>query len=68
MARPKLPDDVEPDQVWRADDGQHFKVLSVHAGVATLQRCTPAGRVLNQRYKTSESVERLQNAFSLITR
>ena len=57
---------VEPDQVWRATDGQHYKVVSVHAGIATLQRCTPAGRVLNQRYKTTEAVERMQADFKLV--
>ena len=31
-----LPDDVEPDQVWRSGDGQHYKVVSVHAEIVTL--------------------------------
>ena len=67
MPARKLPDDVEPDQVWRASDGQHYKVVSVHAGIATLQRCTPAGRVLNQRYKTAEAVDRMQTEFKLVS-
>jgi hypothetical protein len=66
MPTRKLPDDVEPDQVWKAPDGQHYKVVSVHAGIATLQRCTPGGRVLNQRYKTTEAVDRMQTDFKLV--
>jgi hypothetical protein len=66
MPARKLPDDVEPDQVWRATDGQHYKVLAVHAGIATLQRCTAGGRVLNQRYKTTEAVDRMREEFKLV--
>jgi hypothetical protein len=62
----KLPADVEADQVWRDADGQHYNVFSVHGGVAALQRCTPAGRVLNQRYRVTESVERMQAQFELV--
>jgi len=38
----------------------------VHAGIATLQRCTSAGRVLNQRYKTTEAVDRMQAEFKFV--
>ena len=69
MKRPtsKLPDDVEPDQIWKAPDGQHYKVADVANGVAILHRCTPAGRVLNQRYKTTEPVDRMQSEFKLVS-
>jgi hypothetical protein len=33
---------------------------------STLQRCTPGGRMLNQRYKTTEAVDRMQAEFKLI--
>jgi hypothetical protein len=60
-----LPADVEPDQVWRAPDGQHYKVFAVHHGRATLNRATPGGRVLNTRYQMHESVERMQAEWAL---
>jgi len=31
------------------------------------RRCTPAGRVLNQRYKTTEAVDRMQADFKLVS-
>jgi hypothetical protein len=67
MKRAKLPDDVGPDQVWQDPDGQHFKVNAVVNGVAKLSRCTPAGRVLNQRYTASASVERMQADWKLVS-
>jgi len=36
--RANLPPDVEPEQVWKAAEGQHYKVVSVHAGIATPHR------------------------------
>jgi hypothetical protein len=57
--------DVEPDQVWKQGD-QHVKVEAVHNGLATIQRCTAAGRVLNQRYRTSLTVESLTTNYALI--
>lgn len=64
--RHDLPADVEADQVWRDTGGQHFKVESVHNGIATLHRCTPAGRVLNQKYKETASVDRMQADYKLV--
>ena len=43
----ELPLDIVAGQVWRDADGQHYYVESVFKELATLQRCTPAGRVLN---------------------
>jgi hypothetical protein len=63
-----LPADVEPDQLWRAPDGQHYKVATVGNGRAALYRATPAGRVLNLRYQVHESVERMQDEWELVTR
>lgn len=37
------PDDVEPNQLWRDPEGQHFRVIDVSNGIAELQRSTPAG-------------------------
>jgi hypothetical protein len=65
-SRRELPDDVEPEQVWKDAGGQHYKVDSVTNGVAALHRCTPAGRVLNQRYKETVSVERMQADFKRV--
>jgi hypothetical protein len=45
----QLPEDVEPDQLWRAPDGQHYKVISVSNGRVAMYRATPAGRVLSTR-------------------
>jgi len=67
MKSAKLPDDVKADQVWRAPDGQHFRVASVISDVAELQRATPAGRVLNQRFRTKASVERMQTDWTLVS-
>ena len=69
MKRPtaKLPADVEADQVWKAPDGQHYKVHTVHNGIASLHRCSPAGRVLNQRYRITQPVERMQADFEVVT-
>jgi hypothetical protein len=67
MPRSKLPDDVKIDQVWKGPDGQHFKVASVINGVAELQRATPAGRVLNQRFRTKVSVERMQTDWAMVS-
>lgn len=66
-SRRELPNDVEPEQVWKDGSGQHYKVDAVINGVAALQRCTPAGRVLNQRYKETVSVERMQADFKLVS-
>lgn len=68
MRRAALPDDVDPDQVWKDPDGQHFKVYAVVNGVAKLSRCTPAGRVLNQRFTASASVERMQAGWKLMSK
>jgi hypothetical protein len=64
--RADLPPDVEPEQVWKAADGQHYRVDSVTNGVASLHRCTPAGRVLNQRYRETVSAERMQADWKLV--
>src|SRR5436309_14409547 len=68
MKRPtaKLPADVEADQIWKDANGQHYKVFSVHGEVATLQRCTPAGRVLSQRYRLRQPAARMQAEFELV--
>ena len=62
----ELPEDVEPEQLWRAPDGQHYKVISVSNGQASLHRATPAGRVLNTRYQAHESAERMQTEWQLL--
>lgn len=62
----KPPDDVDPEQVWRAPDGQHYQVASVVNGRATLYRCTTAGRVLNARYQVHESVDRMQADWQIV--
>lgn len=59
-ATPRAVPDVEPEQLWRAPDGQHYRVVSVAHGTAELQRATPAGRVLNPRYRTHERIEHMQ--------
>ena len=67
MATRDLPIDVAPDQVWRERDGdQHWKVLDVHNGLATLQRCTKGGRVLNPRYKKSMSEDDMHTQFVFV--
>jgi hypothetical protein len=64
-----LPDDVEPDQAWRAPDGQHYKVFVVERDrLASLQRCTPGSRVLNARYMTKVPVERMQAQYELVSK
>jgi hypothetical protein len=68
LSRKPLPDDVERAQVWRAPDGQHYRVALVTNGIATLQRCTPAGHVLNTRYnRASVEVARMQAGWELVT-
>jgi hypothetical protein len=57
--------DVEPGQVWKKDS-DHVYVESVHNGLATVQRCTPAGRVLNPRYRPQIEVEKLIASYKLV--
>ena len=64
--KPPLPDDVEHDQLWQAPDGQHYRVLSVSGSTAELQRATPAGTVLNVRYRKHEPIERMQADWKLV--
>ena len=67
MLKRDLPDDVLPGQVWRAPDGQHYKVFDVEGNtLATLQRCTAAGRVLNVRFKTTISFDRMRAEYALV--
>jgi hypothetical protein len=66
QSRHPLPDDVEPDQIWRAPDGQHYRVVAVTNGLAELQRATDAGRVLNTRYRAHKQVERMQADWKLV--
>lgn len=61
-----LPEDVEPEQLWRAPDGQHYKVISVSNGRVSMHRATPAGRVLNVRYQAHESLEKMQTEWKLV--
>jgi hypothetical protein len=64
----QLPEDVEPDQLWRAPDGQHYKVISVSNGRVAMHRATPAGRVLNTRYQAHESLEKMQAEWQLVSK
>ena len=57
--REPLPEDVKPDQLWLAPDGQHYRVLGVDGKRAALNRATPAGRVLNSRYELHHEVDRV---------
>jgi hypothetical protein len=62
-----LPPDVVAGQVWRdQNDGQHYYVESVFKETATLQRCTPAGRVLNARYRTTRTADQLLAGYVLV--
>jgi hypothetical protein len=61
----QLPDDVEPEQLWRSPDGQHYKVIGVSNGRVSLHRATPGGRVLNTRYQAHESLEKMQTEWQL---
>ena len=62
----ELPPDVAAEQVWRAPDGQHYRVQSVVDEVATLQRCTAAGTVLNPRYRITRTRDQLRAGFMLV--
>jgi len=65
--KPKdLPPDVASGQVWRDADGQHYYVESVVREVATMQRCTAAGTVLNQRYRITRTGDQLREGFVLV--
>jgi hypothetical protein len=61
-----LPPDVVAGQVWRDSSGQHFYVESAAGQTATLQRCTPAGRVLNARYRVNRTADQLREGFVLV--
>lgn len=63
----KLPDDVVSEQLWRAPDGQHYRVAAVTNGVAALQRATAAGRVLNQRHRSRAMVDKMQAEWTLVS-
>lgn len=62
-----FPPDVAPEQVWRAPDGQLYRVDAVSNSIVFLYRCTPAGGVLNQRYIATSSVDRMQAQWDLIS-
>jgi hypothetical protein len=64
----KLPFDVEPEQVWRAPDGQHYRVFAVTGETAELQRATPGGRVLNARYRVHHEIAKMQGDWVLVSR
>jgi hypothetical protein len=59
-------EDVEPDQLWRAPDGQCYKVVS--NGRVAMHRATPAGRVLNTRYQAHESLKKMQAEWQLVSK
>ena len=62
-----LPVDVETDQVWRERDGdQHWKVFAVRNQIATLQRCTKGGQVLNQRFKVTKPEDEMHEQFVFV--
>jgi hypothetical protein len=61
-----VPPDVIAEQVWRDPGGQHYRVALVANGVATLNRCTAAGRVLNPRYTEKVPVEWMRSAWRLV--
>jgi hypothetical protein len=62
-----LPPDVAAGQVWRDADGQHYYVESAGGEkLATLQRCSPAGRVLNPRYRINRTADQLREGFVLV--
>jgi hypothetical protein len=64
----ELPPDGEAEQVWRDPGlGQHYKVDHVVKGAAALHRCTPGGRVLNQRYTDKVTVQLMQTAWELVS-
>jgi hypothetical protein len=65
--RAELQPDVESDHVWRDAGCQHYRVASVSNGVASLRRCLPAGRVLNQRHKKTASVESMRADCKLVS-
>lgn len=64
----QLPEDVEPEQLWRAPDGQHYKIISISNGRVSMHRATPGGRVLNTRYQTHESVDKMQAEWHLVSK
>jgi hypothetical protein len=60
-----LPPDVAAGQIWREGE-QHFHVESVHKDTATRQRCSPAGTVLNPRYRITRTGDQMRAAFVLV--
>ena len=67
MPKRDLPDDVEPDQVGARLMGSTSRWSSSGTAWPTLNRCTPAGRVLNASYRTNVEVERMQEEYKLVT-
>jgi len=62
----QLPPDVEVGQRWRAPDGQHYEVAEILNDVAMLVRATPAGRVLNRRYRQRVEVDKMLAEYKLV--
>jgi hypothetical protein len=58
--------DVALDQVWRAPDGQHYRVAYLFNGRASLLRATADGRVLNRNYRHTESADRMRTDWALV--
>jgi hypothetical protein len=67
-AAKQLPDDVEPGQLWKDPDGQHYRVLRVSGGgVVAMHRATPAGRVHNTRFEVRETLEKMQSEWTRVS-
>ena len=64
--RGNMAPEVALDQVWRAPDGQHYRVVYLFNGRASLHRATADGRVLNRNYSQSESADRMIADWTLV--
>ena len=65
-AQAKEAPEVALDQVWRAPDGQHYRVAYLFNGRASLLRATADGQVLNRSYRQTESADRMRADWTFV--
>ena len=63
-----FPSNVRPGQLWKDRQRQHYRVLEVRGGIATVRRTTPGGQVfsMGQHPKDTVLIEGMQAGWQLV--
>ena len=59
---------VQPGQLWKDRQREHYRVLEVRGGIATVRRTTPGGQVfsMGQHPKDTVLIEGMQAGWQLV--